>query len=135
MQRWRPPSAWGPVPSALCGPGARRGSEGCTRGNRRCPMGCVDRGELRAYLDGELAAGRGGLVESHLASCDSCRQECEALGRNASFARSAMDVLAPLPSQLPMPRLSGVRDVVRRGEMSPVTPLERIGDMMKNLAR
>lgn len=98
-------------------------------------MGCVDRGELRAYLDGELAAGRGALVESHLASCDSCRQECEALGRNASFARSAMDGLAPLPSQLPMPRLSGVRDVVRRGEMSPVTPLERIGDMMKNLAR
>lgn len=98
-------------------------------------MGCVDRGELRAYLDGELAAGRGGQVESHLTSCESCRQAFEDLSRNASFARSGIDGLAPSPSQLPMPRLSGVRDVVRRAETGPVTPVERMAEMMNNLAR
>ncbi|MHB0871294.1 MAG: anti-sigma factor family protein, partial [Chloroflexota bacterium] len=40
-------------------------------------MGCVERGDLRAFLDEELPGAERVRIEEHLLSCTSCRNELE----------------------------------------------------------
>jgi hypothetical protein len=52
-------------------------------------MRCLEEGELRAWLDGEAAAG------AHVDGCAACSAAAEALRANAELAATATGVLAP----------------------------------------
>ncbi len=60
-------------------------------------------GTLRAYLDGELEAAQIERVAVHLRLCAACRWQLDALSARSASARRAMDVLAPRPSEAPLP--------------------------------
>ena len=53
--------------------------------------------QLSALIDGELPAGQLGLIESHLGSCPSCREEYESLRLTADL----IDRLPPADVALP----------------------------------
>lgn len=52
---------------------------------------------LSAHLDGELATDEARVVESHLASCESCRSELTALAAVRDAVRALPVLEAPLP--------------------------------------
>ncbi len=81
-------------------------------------MGCVKRGDLRAFLDAELTGSSRTRVEEHLVSCASCRQDLEELRVNASFARSSFDRMVPTAS---VPRIAWSRIRDRADSRGPVT--------------
>jgi len=56
---------------------------------------CVEQGDLRAFLDGELPSAARTEVQSHLQACPSCRRRMELLEANALVARLALDLTAP----------------------------------------
>jgi hypothetical protein len=63
-------------------------------------MNCIDKGILRAKLDGELHGRELEQVEAHLATCAKCRYELEEMSVIAGRVRHALDPLAPLPSEV-----------------------------------
>src|SRR5215472_9766454 len=65
-------------------------------------MRCIDKGILRARLDGELHGRELEQVESHLATCVSCRQELEEMSGIAARIERALDPLAPSPGEIPI---------------------------------
>lgn len=96
-------------------------------------MGCLERGELRAFLDGEMAENELARTESHLASCRSCQGELEALRENSTFARSALDRVAPEASEIPHPARGLVRDRAVGKFGRPVTFGWGLSQMFRNL--
>jgi len=57
-------------------------------------MGCLPKGRLRAYIDGELDAAEREAVERHVAGCERCKDAAR-LAATAEATRSCLDVLAP----------------------------------------
>ncbi len=98
-------------------------------------MGCVERGELRAFQDGALAEVEMVRVERHLAGCAYCRAGLDALRENALLARSAIDRLAPAASEVPMPQWSRVRERAEERIRRPVTFDWGLTSMFGNLLR
>ncbi len=96
-------------------------------------MGCVERGDLRAFLDGELAGAERVQVEEHLHSCVSCRAELEALRANASIAQSVLDRMAPRGPEVPHPAWSQIRDRAEGRVNRPVTLGWGLSQMLGNL--
>jgi hypothetical protein len=64
-------------------------------------MSCIDKGILRAKLDGELHGRELEQVESHLAACVACRRELEEISRMAGRIQHVLDPLAPTPAEIP----------------------------------
>ena len=65
--------------------------------------------DLSSYLDGGLTGRRAGELAAHLASCDRCREELEAL-------RTAKSAIADLPQADPRPDwLPRMREALARG--------------------
>jgi len=58
-------------------------------------MSCIDKGILRAKLDGELYGRELDQLESHLASCATCRHELDEMSVIAGRVQQALDPLAP----------------------------------------
>ncbi len=98
-------------------------------------MGCVERGDLRAFLDGELVGSERVRVEDHLASCLSCGRDLEALRVNASLAQSALDRVAPKATEVPQPAWSQIRDRAEGRVRRPVTLGWRLSQMLGDLFR
>ncbi len=98
-------------------------------------MGCVDSGELRAFLDGELTGADEARVQSHLAGCDGCRIELEALRANASIARSAFDLLAPSTAEMPRMQWSQIRERAEDRRIRPVTRVWGLSEMFTGFLR
>lgn len=98
-------------------------------------MECVERGRLRAFLDGELSGGDRSLLEQHVAGCAHCREALDVLRANALLAQSALGRLAPAVSEVPMPHWSLVRDRVERTNSRPVTSNWGLFTMFGNLLR
>lgn len=94
-------------------------------------MGCVERGDLRAFLDEELPGAERVRIEEHLLSCTSCCNELEALRVNAAFAMTAFDRVAPRPVEVPQPSWSRIR--ARAEGRRPVTPGWGLSQMLRNL--
>ncbi|HXJ92462.1 MAG TPA: zf-HC2 domain-containing protein [Terriglobia bacterium] len=63
-------------------------------------MSCIDKGILRAKLDGELHGRELEQVESHLATCATCRHELEEMSAIAERVQHVLDPLAPLPNEV-----------------------------------
>lgn len=98
-------------------------------------MGCVDSGDLRAFLDAELAGTERARVEEHLASCFACRSDLEALRANAAVAQSALGRMAPRATEVPRPDWSRVRDRAEGRIRGPVTLGWGLSSMFGNLFR
>jgi len=96
-------------------------------------MECARTGELRAFLDDELSGSETAALEAHLVSCASCRAELEALRENALVARSAMDLLAPVPSKLLAANWSQIRARTEGRARGPVTVVSEVSRMMRGL--
>lgn len=60
---------------------------------------CINDGDLRAKLDGELAQADALAVEAHLKECDRCRSRAEALAARASAVGTLFSQLAPGPGE------------------------------------
>ena len=65
-------------------------------------MSCMDKGILRAKLDGELHGRELEKVESHLAACAACRKELEEISGITARIQHALDPLAPSPGEIPL---------------------------------
>ncbi|HEX2924195.1 MAG TPA: zf-HC2 domain-containing protein [Chloroflexota bacterium] len=98
-------------------------------------MGCVDSGELRAFLDGELTGAARARVQVHLAGCGGCRSELEALRANASVAQSAFDLLAPSTAEMPRLQWSQIRDRAEDRRDRPVTRVWGLNEMFAGFLR
>jgi hypothetical protein len=70
---------------------------------RRHAMSHIDEGRLAAYLDGELPAGSGELVEIelHVAACADCRKLLEEALKHRNRARSILRSGAPSATEVP----------------------------------
>ena len=64
-------------------------------------MTCITDGMLRAKLDGELTEAELREVESHLASCSSCRQRADSMANQSRRVDKILTVLAPRPDEAP----------------------------------
>lgn len=62
---------------------------------------CINDGDLRAKLDGELAQADALAVEAHLRECERCRSRAEALAARASAVGTLFSQLAPGPGDVP----------------------------------
>jgi hypothetical protein len=98
-------------------------------------MGCVDSGELRAFLDGELEGAAKGRIQAHLAACEGCRNQLETFRANASFAQSAFDLLAPSTAEMPRLQWSQVRDREQERRVRPVTRVWGLSEMFTGFLR
>lgn len=96
-------------------------------------MGCIEKGDLRALLDGELPETELARIEGHLASCAPCCRELEALRENAAFTLSAFERVAPSSVLVPVPSSSWIRE--RAGFGRPVTSGWGLSHMLRNLFR
>ena len=65
-------------------------------------MSCIEKGILRAKLDGELHGRELEQVESHLAACVACRRELEEMSAIAGRIQQVLDPLAPSPGEIPL---------------------------------
>src|SRR5262245_47218611 len=70
---------------------------------RRHAMSHIDEGRLAAYLDGELPAGSGELVEIelHVAACADCRKLLEEGLKHRNRARAILRSGAPSATEVP----------------------------------
>jgi len=98
-------------------------------------MGCLDSGELRAFLDGERAGEAKGRAEGHFADCAACRNELEALRINASFAQSTLERLAPSAAEMPRLQWSQIRDRAEARGNRPVTRVWGLSEMFEVFLR
>jgi hypothetical protein len=71
-------------------------------------MNCIDKGILRAKLDGELHGRELEEVESHVAACVTCRHELEAMSGIATRIQRELDPLAPSPGEMPLDSASAL---------------------------
>jgi anti-sigma factor RsiW len=65
---------------------------------------CWSEGDLRAYLDRELAPEEMERATAHLAECSTCSELYETISARAATVSGWMDELAPLPAAAVMPR-------------------------------
>lgn len=78
---------------------------------------------LSAYLERDLGEAERSAVEAHLAGCDACGAELEAL-------RATVDLLRRLPAPAPPPFLSSrVMARIRSGETRPATWRDWLGKL------
>jgi len=71
-------------------------------------MSCIEKGILRAKLDGELRGRELEQVESHLATCAACRRDLEEMAAAAGRIRTVLNPLAPAPGELPLDPVSAL---------------------------
>jgi Putative zinc-finger len=71
-------------------------------------MNCIEKGILRAKLDGELHSPELEQVESHLANCAACRRELEEMSATAGRVQRVLDPLAPSPGEIPLDAASAL---------------------------
>ncbi|HUI43810.1 MAG TPA: zf-HC2 domain-containing protein [Terriglobia bacterium] len=62
-------------------------------------MNCVEKGTLRAKLDGELTGRELEEVERHLSACADCRRELAEMAAVAAGVRRVLEPLGPLPGE------------------------------------
>lgn len=96
-------------------------------------MTCVEIGELRAFLDGEVAGPERVRMEQHLARCATCREVLEGLRENAAFVASSLGTLAPAPSEVPALDWYGIRGRIESEKRCPVTRDLGVRRMFRNL--
>jgi len=63
-------------------------------------MNCIEKGVLRARIDGELHGLELEEVERHLAACADCRRASDAIGAAAGGVQRTLAPLAPLPGEI-----------------------------------
>ena len=63
-------------------------------------MNCIERGTLRAKIDGELRGPELEEVDRHLATCADCRQALDAMAAAAGRVQRTLAPLAPLPGEI-----------------------------------
>jgi hypothetical protein len=85
-------------------------------------MSCIDRGALRAYLDGETAAAARAEVARHLDACPTCRQRLAELERAAAWAGNRLPSMAPIPTAVVQERLA---QFMRQAQGSPLSRKEQ----------
>lgn len=61
-------------------------------------MRCADEGRLRAYLDGEVAAGERAELAAHLDTCSDCAGRLTSLRDEAGVAESVLAAWLPVPA-------------------------------------
>ncbi len=63
-------------------------------------MNCIEKGILRAKIDGELHGAELEDVDRHLAACTGCRRDLEEMSAAASRVQGTLAPLAPLPGEI-----------------------------------
>lgn len=62
----------------------------------------LTQGQIRAYLDGELAGAEAENAQSHLAGCAQCRAESTAIRARAESVDARLTALSPIPGHEPL---------------------------------
>ncbi|MCB0255270.1 MAG: zf-HC2 domain-containing protein [Anaerolineae bacterium] len=96
-----------------------------------------DSGTLQAYLDGALAPDEQANVATHLAGCESCRQQVKALRMAEQQARTLLAGLEPAPAAIPAASatLTRLRAGIPAAKDSPSMAVwRRLNDMRETIS-
>ena len=96
-----------------------------------------DSGTLQAYLDGALAPDEQADVATHLAGCESCRQQVKALRMAEQQARTLLAGLEPAPAAIPAASatLTRLRAGIPAAKDSPSMAVwRRLNDMRETIS-
>jgi anti-sigma factor RsiW len=61
-------------------------------------MRCVDEGQLRAYLDGEVSEAEEAVIAAHLGDCAACDRRCQELAEGALATSTVLAAWLPAPA-------------------------------------
>src|SRR4051794_19075197 len=61
-------------------------------------MRCVDEGQLRAYLDGEVTGAEEAAIAAHLGDCAACDRRCQVLADDALATSTVLAAWLPAPA-------------------------------------
>lgn len=93
-------------------------------------MNCIEKGILRAQLDGELHGRELEEVNRHLADCGACRRELEAITSEAGQVKCALEALAPAPGEMALDPVAALARFRAEG-----APAERLSVAQRIFAR
>lgn len=96
-----------------------------------------DSGTLQAYLDGALAPDEQADVATHLAGCESCRQQVKALRMAEQQARTLLAGLEPAPAAIPAASAALARlraDIPAAKDSPSMAVWRRLNDMRETIS-
>ncbi|MGW8249857.1 MAG: zf-HC2 domain-containing protein [Anaerolineales bacterium] len=86
----------------------------------------LDEGQLKAYLDHELATPDQEQVQQHLAGCSQCRQKALNLENRSASVGAHLSAIASLPASLPGPAAARARLQARLTQKEKTTMRQKI---------